>query len=37
MWDSVCVGAWQLTHIVLSFSVFSIYLGWYQGAINFEV
>lgn len=31
------MGAWQLTHVVLSFIVFSIYLLWYKGSINFEV
>ena len=36
LFDSICVGAWQLSHIVLSFSVFVIYLSWY-GEAKFEV
>lgn len=37
MWDTICVGTWQLTHVVLSFSVLTIYLKWYEGKIDFEV
>jgi hypothetical protein len=37
MWDSVCVAAWQFTHIVLSYTVFTIYLTWYSKDANFEI
>lgn len=29
LFDTICVGGWQLTHILLSFSVFAIYLTWH--------